>query len=144
MQPEKDRILTVEKSFEIRFNEVDMMGVVWHGAYPVYLEDAREAFGAEYGLSYHRYIAEKVAAPIVEMQLSYKRALRYGMKPVVRITYRPTEAAKILFDYEIVDPADGAVCLTAHTVQVFTDFSGNLLWDSPAFYEEWKTKMGLK
>ena len=144
MQPDKNCILTVEKPFTIRFNEVDMMGVVWHGAYPVYLEDAREAFGAKYGLSYHRYIAEKVAAPVVEMNLHYKRALRYGMNPVVRITYRPTDAAKILFDYEIFDAADGAVCLTARTVQVFTDFSGNLLWDSPAFYEEWKTKMGLK
>ena len=144
MQPDKDLILTVEKPFAIRFNEVDMMGVVWHGAYPVYLEDAREAFGAKYGLSYHKYIAERVAAPVVEMHLSYKRALRYGMEPVVRITYRPTEAAKIQFDYEIFDSSDGAVCLTARTVQVFTDFSGNLLWDSPAFYEQWKTKMGLQ
>lgn len=142
MQPDRNLILTVEKPLAIRFNEVDMMGVVWHGAYPVYLEDAREAFGARYGLSYHRYIAERVAAPVVEMNLSYKRALRYGMEPVVRITYRPVQAAKIIFDYEIVDPADGTVFLTARTVQVFTDFDGNLLWDPPAFYEQWKTQMG--
>ena len=144
MQAEKKPILTVEKPFDIRFNEVDMMGVVWHGAYPVYLEDAREAFGAKYGLSYQLYIAERTAAPVVEMHLHYRRALRYGMKPLVRITYVPTEAAKILFDYEIIDTADGAVCLTANTVQVFTDLEGRLLWDSPAFYEQWKTKMGLK
>ena len=144
MMAEKDLILSVEKPFEIRFNEVDMMGVVWHGAYPVYLEDAREAFGARYGLSYHLYIAERTAAPVVEMHLNYRRALRYGMKPVVRITYIPTEAAKILFNYEIIDSADGAVCLTASTVQVFTGFDGRLLWESPAFYEDWKTKMGLQ
>lgn len=144
MQPESHRILSVEKPFVIRFNEVDMMGVVWHGAYPVYLEDAREAFGARYGLSYHLYIAERTAAPVVEMNLSYRRPLRYGMEPVVRITYRPSAAAKILFDYEIFDPSDGTVFLTGRTVQVFTDLSGQLLWESPAFYEEWKTKMGLQ
>ena len=48
----KDLELSVEKQFEVRFSEVDMMNVVWHGAYPLYLEDAREAFGEKYGLSY--------------------------------------------------------------------------------------------
>ena len=58
-----DVVLSVEKQFEIRFSEVDMMNVVWHGSYPLYLEDAREAFGVKYGLSYHKYIQENIYAP---------------------------------------------------------------------------------
>ena len=143
MQAEKTPVLTLEKPVAIRFNEVDMMGVVWHGAYPVYLEDAREAFGTKFGLSYQLYIDHRTAAPVVDLHLSYRRPLRYGMHPVVRITYRPCAAAKILFDYEIVDADSGDVVLTASSVQVFTDLEGSLLWDSPAFYEEWKTKVGL-
>ena len=141
MQP--DLILTVEKPFAIRFNEVDMMGVVWHGSYVTYLEDAREAFGARYGLSYRKYIDEYTFAPIVELDMRYRKPLRYGMKPVVRITYKPTDAAKILFDYEILDPESGEVFLQASSVQVFMDRNYNLLWDSPAFYTEWKKEMGL-
>ena len=34
--------LYIEKDIDVRFSEVDSMGVVWHGAYPLYLEDARE------------------------------------------------------------------------------------------------------
>ncbi|MBO4761742.1 MAG: acyl-CoA thioesterase [Bacteroidales bacterium] len=140
----KDNVkLSAEKAIEIRFSEVDMMGVVWHGSYATYLEDAREAFGEKYGLSYTRYIVEYVFAPIVEMDISYKKPLRYGMKPVVRVTYRPTDAAKIIFDYEIVDPEDGTVYLKATTVQVFMDKDYNLMWDSPAFYVDWKKQMGL-
>ena len=60
-----DIVLSVEKQIEVRFSEVDMMNVVWHGSYALYLEDAREAFGARYGLSYHRYIEENIFAPIV-------------------------------------------------------------------------------
>lgn len=138
-----DLSLSVEKEFEIRFSEVDMMNVVWHGSYPLYLEDAREAFGAEYGLSYQRYIQENIFVPIVEMKINYKRPLTFGMKPVIRITYRPTESAKIVFDYEIIDPQTKAVCLTAHTVQVFMDRNYNLLWESPQFYDDWKKAMGL-
>lgn len=135
--------LTVEKEFEIRFNEVDMMNIVWHGSYPMYLEDAREAFGAVYGLSYQKYITENIFVPIVEMNISYKHPLRFGMKPVIKITYRPTEAAKIIFDYSIIDKETGIECLKAHTVQVFMDRDYKLMWYSPEFYTEWKKKMGL-
>ena len=135
--------LTTEKQIEIRFSEVDIMNVVWHGSYPLYLEDAREAFGAEYGLSYQQYIDENVFAPIVKMDIQYKRPLRYGMKPVVRITYKPTSSAKIIFDYEIINPDDGTVYITARTVQVFMDTDYNLLWYSPAFYEAWKERWNV-
>ena len=134
-------ILCAEREIEIRFCEVDMMGVVWHGSYVAYLEDAREAFGARYGLSYAKYIEENIFAPIVELNFNYRKPLRYGMKPVVRITYRPTDAAKLIFDYEIV--ADGEVFLKATSVQVFMDRNYQLLWDAPAFFLEWKKEMGL-
>lgn len=136
-------ILCAEKEIEIRFSEVDMMGVVWHGSYVTYLEDAREAFGSRFGLSYNRYIVENIFAPIVELNFHYRKPLRYGMKPVVRITYRPTDAAKIIFDYEMVNPADGEVFLKATSVQVFMDRDYNLLWEAPAFYLDWKKEMGL-
>ena len=136
-------LLSAEKRIEIRFSEVDMMGVVWHGAYAKYLEDAREAFGLRYGLSYARYISESVFAPIVELNFSYRKPLRYGMTPLVRITYRPTDAAKIVFDYEILDPGSGDVFLKATSVQVFMDKDYTLLWEAPAFYLEWKKHMGL-
>ena len=138
-----DIVLLAEKTLDIRFNEVDMMGVVWHGSYVTFLEDAREAFGAKYGLSYTKYIVENIFAPIVDLKISYKKPLHYGMRPVVKITYRPTDAAKIIFDYEILNPEDNSVFLTATSVQVFMDRNYNLLWESPTFYQDWKKQMGL-
>ena len=44
--------LRASKEFEIRFSEVDSMSFVWNGSYPLYFEDAREAFGKKYGLGY--------------------------------------------------------------------------------------------
>ena len=49
---EKEKILSVTKPFDIRFSEVDSMGVVWHGHYAMYFEDAREEFGKKYHLEY--------------------------------------------------------------------------------------------
>ena len=137
------RELVVEKELEIRFSEVDMMGVVWHGNYPLYLEDAREAFGAEFGLSYALYIRENVFVPIVKMDVDYKRPVRFGMRPVIRIEYVPTDAAKVIFDYKLYDKDSGDVFLTARTVQVFMDRDYKLMWFSPDFYTQWKRQMGL-
>ncbi len=137
------RELVVEKELEIRFSEVDMMGVVWHGNYPLYLEDAREAFGAEFGLSYALYIRENVFVPIVKMDVDYKRPVRFGMRPVIRIEYVPTDAAKVIFDYKLYDKESGDVFLTARTVQVFMDRDYKLMWFSPDFYTQWKRQMGL-
>ena len=132
--------LVTEKELEIRFSEVDIMKVVWHGSYPLYLEDAREAFGAQYGLSYQNYIDNNVFAPIVEMDIKYKRPVLYGMKPHIRITYCPKPSAKIVFDYEITNSVNGDLLAEGHSVQVFMDRNYQLVWANPEFYEEWKKR----
>ena len=60
------------------------------------------------------------------------------MKPKIKITYRPTDTAKIIFDYEIFDSADGSIIATGYSVQVFLDHDYNLMLYSPDFYNEWK------
>lgn len=138
---EKEKVLSVAKPFDIRFSEVDSMGVVWHGHYAIYFEDAREAFGAKYGLEYLMMYGKGYFEPIVELTFKYKRVLIYGMKPEITITYRPCEAAKIIFDYEICDTETGEVVVTGRSVQVFMDKdSHQLVLTSPDFYEEWKRK----
>ena len=134
--------LKVSKTLEIRFSEVDSMNVVWHGSYPLYFEDAREAFGVKYGLQYMDFYDHGYFAPLVELTFHYKRPIKYGMRPRIDIIYRPTAAAKIVFDYEIRDPKDESVIATGHSVQVFMDKNYQLVWDNPEFYAEWKKKWG--
>lgn len=137
----KEKILSVTKPFDIRFSEVDSMGVVWHGHYAVYFEDAREEFGKKYDLGYLFMYGEGYFEPLVELTFKYKKPLIYGMKPEITITYCPTEAAKIVFDYEIRDTATGEVYVTGHSVQVFMDKTNyQMVLYSPDFYEEWKRK----
>ena len=136
-----EKLLSVTKPFEIRFSEVDSMGVVWHGHYAIYFEDAREAFGAKYDLEYLMMYGKGFFEPIVELSFKYKRPLIYGMKPEITITYQPCEAAKIIFDYEIRNTETGEVMATGHSVQVFMDaISHQLVLTSPEFYMEWKQK----
>lgn len=126
--------------FDIRFSEVDSMNIVWHGSYPLYFEDAREAFGKKYDLGYLHMFELGVYAPLVDLRFQYKKPLVYGMRPRIKITYRPTSAAKIIFDYEITDPTDGSLVATGYSVQVFLDHDYKLVLYNPPFYEAWKQK----
>ena len=132
--------LTAYKELEIRFSEVDSMGIVWHGSYPLYFEDAREAFGAKYNLGYMRIFGSGYYAPLVELDFKFKKALMYESKPVVRIDFIPTESAKIVFEYTISERDTGDVIATGRSVQVFMDRNYELVWESPAFYREWQQK----
>lgn len=137
----KEKILSVTKPFEIRFSEVDSMGVVWHGHYAIYFEDAREEFGRKYDLGYLMMYDKGFFEPLVDLSFKYKKPLIYGMKPEITITYRPSDAAKIIFDYEIRDSKTGEVYVTGHSVQVFMDKTNyQLVLTNPAFYEEWEKR----
>lgn len=132
--------LSASRKFEIRFSEVDSMNIVWHGSYPLYFEDAREAFGKKYGLGYMTIFSNGYYAPLVELSFKYKKPLVYEMNPSIIITYVSTESAKIVFDYEIIDEQDGSVFATGRSVQVFMDRNYQLVWENPKFYQEWKEK----
>ena len=135
--------LEASKLLDIRFSEVDSMNVVWHGSYMLYFEDARELFGEQYDLTYMGYVRHGYYAPMVEMNIQWKKPIRYGMRPRIDIIYRPTVAAKVVFDYEIHDTADESLIATAHSVQVFMDLNYQLVLYSPKFYEEWQQRWNV-
>lgn len=135
--------LKASKDFSVRFSEVDSMGIVWHGSYAKYFEDAREEFGRVYNLGYLRIFSEGVYAPLVELNFNYKKPLIYGDSATVEIIYKPVESAKICFEYTIYSKKDGSIIATGNSVQVFLDKNYQLLWTNPEFYIEWKRKNGV-
>ena len=132
--------LQASKDIEIRFSEVDSMNVVWHGSYALYFEDAREAFGAKYGLEYLTIADNGYFAPLVELTFKYIQPIVYGMKCRVDIFYRPTEAAKIVFDYELRNVDTDELLSTGHSVQAFMNRQYQLMWYRPDFYEAWQQR----
>jgi len=135
--------LKVSKEFDVRFSEVDSMNIVWHGAYALYFEDAREEFGRAYGLSYQLYKSYECPAPLVEINFRYIKPLLYGQRARVDIVFRNTPAAKIVFDYEIHLTDDDSLVATGRSTQVFIDNNYHLIITNPPFYEAWKRKYNL-
>lgn len=131
--------LTTSKKIEIRFHEVDSMGIVWHGSYMQYFEDAREEFGKKYDLGYMLMARNGYYAPLVDIQFSYKKPIQYEEAIEIGIEYVPTEAAKICFLYTIKSLKTGEVLTTGSSIQVFLDKNYQLVLCNPEFYAKWKT-----
>lgn len=137
----REATLVNTTELRVRFSEVDSMQIVWHGEYVKYFEDGRESFGEEFsGIGYMDIYKSGYTAPIVELNLGYKRSLRCGDRAIVETRYIATEAAKICFDYTIRHQKSGEVIATGSSIQVFLDGDGNLMLTTPEFYLQWKQR----
>lgn len=129
--------------FKVRFSEVDSMKVVWHGHYVKYLEDGREAFGTQYGISYLDFFSQGILVPLVNIEIDYKRFLLIGEKALVETKYVDSKAAKLKFEYSIFNSETNEIIVKAKSVQVFLDTNHELLFTQPEFFTQWKKKWSI-
>ena len=59
------------------------------------------------------------------------------------ITFRNTEAAKIIFDYQIFT-MEGQLATVGSSTQVFVNMDYELMLQNPPFFMQWKAKNLLK
>jgi acyl-CoA thioester hydrolase len=136
---------TIEITINVRFSESDAMGVVWHGNYLKYFEDAREAFSNKYALTYKDVYNNGFFTPIVKSEINYKAPIFYGESIKVIAKYFPVAAAKIIFEYQIINLSTGKICATGKTIQVFLNAANRTLeLNKPPFYEVWERETGIK
>ncbi len=138
------KTLTAEIPVKVRFSDTDAMGVVWHGNYLRFFEDAREAFGMQYGMTYLNMYYHGFFTPIVKSNVEHKSPINYGESVVAIAKLIPTPAAKIVFEFSIMNLTTGKLSATGSTTQIFLhakDRSLELI--KPAFYVEWENLTGI-
>ena len=136
------RTLTTRTEVKVRFNEVDSLGIAWHGHYVRYFEDGREAFGAEHGLGYLDVYGHGLVTPIVQLTCDYKRPLTYGDSILIETTFVDNPAARLHFSYKVYQLARHELVATGSTTQVFLERESRmLLLNTPEFFEQWKQRV---
>ncbi len=127
----------------MRFSEIDSLGILWHGHYVKYFEDGRESFGRDFKLGYMDVYAEGYSTPIVKLDCNYKKPVRYNDRIRVETFFIDSPAAKIIFDYRIVNIESDELLATGRTEQVFLNRDYELSLTIPEFYQVWKKRNGL-
>jgi acyl-CoA thioester hydrolase len=115
----------------VRFAECDSYGVVWHGHYVLYLEQAREALTARHGFTAARALGMGYKVPVTRMELRYRAPARADQTVRVTARLRPPLVARFVMDYEVRSEA-GDLLVSAETEQVVLNAEGELLLTLPA------------
>lgn len=98
----------------VRFAETDAMGVVHHGRYLPYLEEARVEYLRAIGHPYASLRAEGVDIAVLEVALSYRRPVRFD--EVVTVHLRIGAVTRTTFQVAYLLTVDDEPRATAVTV----------------------------
>ena len=110
----------VEVGRRVHFNEVDILGIVWHGRYPVYFEEGAEELGRSCGLSYRNFYESGLRAPIVQLHIDYFKPLFLDEEFTIRASLIWNEGSRMNTEYQLIKQ-DTSIASSAYMVQLFTD-----------------------
>lgn len=117
---------------KVQFYDLDPMGVVWHGNYPRFLEQARSALFEKLSFGYREMSESGFAWPIVDMRIKYVRPIDFSRTIIVSATLVEYEN-RLKVNYIITDADGGAILTRAHTIQVTVDrTTKELCFETPA------------
>lgn len=106
----------------VRFAETDAMGIVHHGAYLPYLEEARVEYLRAIGHPYQSLQAEGVDIAVLESAVRYVQPLRFDDLMTVHLV--PGAGTRTTFELTYLVTVDGQVCSTAMTAHACVNARG--------------------
>jgi len=134
---DRARLAATRTELAVRFADVDMMQVVHHSAYLHWFEQIRFRFMHEVlGVSFDQLVEQNVALPLTECQVAYKKAFRFGDRPVGYVRLEVFPQARFALHYAIFNGEGGAPAATGVTTHCFLGPQFRLLLKTPAFFGE--------
>jgi acyl-CoA thioester hydrolase len=124
--------ISAEIDFDVAFHDVDMVGIVWHGHYLRYMENARWELMRQIDYGLEKMLASGAGWPIVDVQVKYINAARFGDRLRARASLVEWEN-RLAVNYLLTRASDGMRILRGRTIQVAVDMrSRELQFACPA------------
>lgn len=124
-------MLETEIVIKANFYDLDPMGVVWHGNYARFFEQARCALLDRIGYNYVEMRESGYMWPIVRMNTKFIRPIRFSQEIRVLCSLLEYEN-RLRMEYRVLDAETGEAIAEAETVQVAVAIGSNeLCFESP-------------
>jgi acyl-CoA thioester hydrolase len=102
-------------------HHTDYAGIVWHGTYITWMEEARVECLRSIGVEFADLVALGCDLPVVELSVRYHQSMRMGMTAIVKTRMMTMEGVRINWDYQIQSPDGVDLFLTAQVTLVAVD-----------------------
>jgi acyl-CoA thioester hydrolase len=114
-------------------HHTDYAGVVWHGTYLTWMEEARVEALRSLGIEYADLVAMGCELPVVDLSIRYHRSLKMGAEAIVRTRMMEMHGIRINWEYEIQSIDRTITHVTAQVTLVAVDsVKGKILRQLPA------------
>ena len=123
-------------------HHTDYAGVVWHGTYISWMEEARIESLRSIGIEYAELVNLGCDLPVVELSVGYHQPVKLGMVVAVRSRMTNTEGVKLDWDYQIQSLDGQELYVSAKVTLVTVDREkGKIMRRLPAKVEAALTKL---
>lgn len=102
-------------------HHTDYAGIVWHGTYIAWMEEARVECLRSIGIEFADLVALGCDLPVVELSVRYHRFLQMGMAAVVKTRLAEIKGVRINWDYQIQSVDGENLYVTARVTVVAVD-----------------------
>ncbi|WP_414549874.1 acyl-CoA thioesterase [Anabaena sp. CCY 0017] len=110
-----------EYPVRVQPHHTDYAGVVWHGTYIAWMEEARVECLRSIGIDFADLVTLGCDLPVVELSVRYHRAIHLGMAVIVKIRIAEVTGVRMNWDYGIVSTDGQELYTTAKVTLVGLD-----------------------
>lgn len=111
----------VEYSVRVQPHHTDYAGIVWHGTYVAWMEEARIEYLRSQNINFADWVSSGVDLPVVDLSLRYRQSLTLGMQALVKAWTEPRRGVRLIWQYDIQNQTTGETCVLGTVTLVPVD-----------------------
>ena len=105
----------------VYYYETDKMGIMHHSNYIRIFEETRIHYLSEAGMPFPEIEAQGILMPVLSVECSYLRPLRFGDSFSVELRITRFNGIRLYVEYTVRNKATGEVCAEGKSSHCFTD-----------------------
>ena len=113
-------MIASENIIQVRYDEVDKMGYVYHGNYARYYHISRTELLRKVGISDSELESQNIIIPVIEMNIRYIKPVFYDDFITIRTRLLELPEIRMRFQHEVINQ-HGEVINVASSILVFVD-----------------------
>jgi acyl-CoA thioester hydrolase len=121
-------------------HQTDYAGVVWHGSYVVWLEEARVEYFRSLGVEYADLLTAGCELPVVDLSIRYHRAITMGAEVIVKACLCEVRGVRINWDYRI-ESSEGLHVTARVTLVAIDRHKSKIMRQLPPIIQDALTKI---
>jgi acyl-CoA thioester hydrolase len=123
-------------------HHTDYAGIVWHGTYLTWMEEARVECLRSIGIDFADLVALGCDLPVVDLSIRYRQSLRMGESAIIKTRTIEMEGVRIVWEYEIQSADRKIIYLTGMVTLVAVDLEkGKIMRQLPTTVKDALVKM---